>query len=123
VNTAETDPAERLQTLGGADVVLATAPASDAIESVVGGLGIDGRVIVVGVPGEAVTVDAGGLVGSRSGVEGWASGHARDSQDALEFSALRGITPEVETYPLGEVATAYEKMLENEARFRVVLEP
>lgn len=123
VNTDETDPAERLQELGGADVVLATAPASEAIESVVGGLDIDGRVVVVGVPGEPVSVDAQQLVGARSGVEGWASGHARDSQDTLEFSSLREITPEIETYPLAEVDAAYERMIENEARFRVVLEP
>lgn len=123
VNTAAENPAERLQELGGADVVLATAPASDAIESVVGGLGIDGRVVVVGVPGEPVSVDAQQLVGARGGVEGWASGHARDSQDTLEFSSLRSITPEIETYPLDEVDAAYERMIENEARFRVVLEP
>ncbi|MXR51747.1 alcohol dehydrogenase catalytic domain-containing protein [Halovenus sp. WSH3] len=123
VDTTETDPAERLQELGGADVVLATAPASDAIESVLGGLGIDGRVVVVGVPGEPIAVDGQTLVGTRGGVEGWASGHARDSQDTLEFSSLRDITPEIETYPLTEVETAYERMLENEARFRVVLEP
>ncbi|WP_423751745.1 alcohol dehydrogenase [Salinirarus marinus] len=122
VNTAETDPTERLRALGGADVVLATAPVSDAIESVVGGLGIDGRAVVIGVPGEQIAVDGRKLVGSRAGVEGWASGHARDSQDALAFSALREITPEIETYPLEEVAAAYERMMENEARFRVVLE-
>ncbi|WP_324664707.1 alcohol dehydrogenase [Haloarcula sediminis] len=123
VNTAEHDPAERLQELGGASVVLATAPASEAISSVVGGLGTDGSVVVVGVPGEPVEISAQQLVGARSGVEGWASGHARDSQDTLEFSALRDIAPEIETYPLTEVSEAYERMLANEARFRVVLKP
>lgn len=123
VDVTETDPAERLQELGGASVVLATAPSSDAISSVVGGLGIDGSVVVVGVPGEPISVDAQQLVGTRSGVSGWASGHARDSQDALEFSSLRDITPEIETFPLDEVETAYERMIDNEARFRVVLEP
>jgi NADPH2:quinone reductase len=123
VDATEQDPAEALQALGGADVVLATAPAEDAISSVVGGLGIDGSVVVVGVPGEPVPVDAGHLVGTRGAVEGWASGHARDSQDTLEFSALREITPEVETYPLAEAGAAYERMIQNEARFRVVVEP
>ncbi len=123
VDVTETDPAERLQDLGGASVVLATAPSSDAISSVVGGLGIDGSVVVVGVPGEPVSVDAQQLVGTRGGVSGWASGHARDSQDTLEFSSLRDITPEIETFPLDEVETAYDRMIDNEARFRVVLEP
>ena len=123
VNAAEADPAARLQELGGASVVLTTAPASDAIESVVGGLGTDGSVIVAGIPGEPVSVDAGQLVGVRGAVEGWGSGHARDSQDTLEFSALRDITPEIETYALDDVADAYDRMADNEARFRVVLEP
>jgi NADPH2:quinone reductase len=123
VDTTDEDPAQRLQELGGASVVLATAPSSEAIESVVGGLGTDGSMVAVGVPGEPVEVDVQHLVGARSSVEGWASGHARDSQDTLEFSALREVTPEIETYPLTEVSDAYERMLANEARFRVVLEP
>jgi NADPH2:quinone reductase len=123
VNAADEDPAERLQAIGGADGVLATAPSSDAIASVVEGVGIGGSVIVVGVPGEDVPVNAQHLIGTAGSVEGWGSGDARDSQDALEFSSLRDITPEVETYPLEEVETAYGRMIENEARFRAVLEP
>jgi NADPH2:quinone reductase len=123
VDASKEDPVERLQDLGGADVILATAPSSAAIESVLGGIGTDGSVVIVGVPGEPVEVDVLNLVGTRGGVEGWASGHARDSQDTLEFSSLRDITPEIETYPLGDVAVAYDRMIENEARFRVVLEP
>ena len=123
VNAADEDPAERLQALGGADGVLATAPSSDAIASVVEGVGIGGSVIVVGVPGEDVPVNAQHLIGTAGSVEGWGSGDARDSQDTLEFSSLRGITPKIETYPLEEVETAYGRMMENEARFRAVLEP
>ncbi len=123
VDASETDPAAALQALGGADAVLATAPSSEAIASVVGGIGADGSVIVVGVPGESVAVDAQHLIGTAGAVEGWGSGDARDSQDTLEFSSLRAVTPEVETFPLEDVEAAYDRMIENEARFRVVLEP
>jgi NADPH2:quinone reductase len=123
VDATATDPAGRLQELGGASVVLATAPSSDAIASVVGGLDADGTLLVAGVPEEDVPVDAAALIGTNGAVAGWASGQARDSQDTLEFSALRGIAPTVETYPLSEVETAYDRMLDNEARFRAVLEP
>jgi NADPH2:quinone reductase len=119
----ETDPAEALQALGGARVVLATAPAADAIENVVGGLGRDGELVAVGVPGESVGVEIGHLVATRGSVAGWSSGHAKDWEDTLEFSALRDVTPEVERFPLADVEAAYERMIDNEARFRVVLEP
>ncbi|WP_458190736.1 alcohol dehydrogenase [Haladaptatus sp. NG-WS-4] len=117
------DAAEALSALGGAKVVLATAPSAAAISSIVPGLGTDGEVVVVGVPGEPIDVSGAALVGNRGSVRGWASGHARDSQDTLEFSALRDITPEVERFDLAEAAEAYDQMMENEVRFRAVIEP
>ena len=122
VNAADRDPAEALQELGGARVVLSTAPSADAIESVLGGIGTDGEVVVVGIPGEPVPTDVQHLVATRGAVSGWGSGHARDSQDTLEFSSLREITPVVETFALADVADAYDRMMENDARFRAVLD-
>jgi len=123
VDTEADDPAERLRELGGASVILATAPSSDAIESVVGGLGADGEVLAVGIPPEPVGVNVGHLVGTRGSVSGWASGTAKDSQDTLEFSALRDVTPEVETFGLADASEAYERMLNSDVRFRAVLTP
>ncbi|GGL26766.1 alcohol dehydrogenase [Halarchaeum grantii] len=123
VDTEAEEPAEALQRLGGAKVVLATAPSSAAIESVVGGLGTDGEVLAVGIPAEPVDVNVGALVGVRGSVSGWASGTARDSQDTLEFSALRDVTPEIETFDLADAGEAYERMLESDVRFRAVLTP
>lgn len=123
VDSEAENPGNALQELGGARVVLATAPNAAAIESVVSGLGIDGEVIGVGIPDESVGVSVQELVLGRRSVSGWPSGDARDSQDTLEFSALRGIEPMIETYSLDEASAAYERMLANEARFRVVLEP
>ncbi|WP_435099901.1 alcohol dehydrogenase [Halarchaeum sp. P4] len=123
VDTEREDPAEALQALGGAKVVLATAPSSEAISSVVGGLGVDGEVLAVGIPADPVDVHVGQLVGTRGSVSGWASGTARDSQDTLEFSALRDVTPEVETFDLADAGEAYERMLNADVRFRAVLTP
>jgi len=123
VDASETDPAAALQELGGADVILATAPSATAIESVTDGLGNDGDLVAVGIPGESVDVGIGGLVSKRASVGGWGSGHAIDSEDTLAFSALRDVTPRVETFDLENVSEAYDRMIENEARFRVVLEP
>jgi NADPH2:quinone reductase len=123
VDASEEDPAASLTELGGADLILATAPSAAAMESIHGGLGPDGQLVAVGVPEATMSVDVMGLIGKRASVEGWGSGHARDSADTLEFSALREITPEVETFALADVRAAYDRMIDNEARFRVVLEP
>ncbi|SEO25684.1 Zinc-binding dehydrogenase [Halogranum amylolyticum] len=123
VDSEATDPAEELQRLGGAKVILGTAPNADAVSSVVGGLGTDGELVAVGIPSEPIDVSIQSLVMGRKGVSGWPSGHARDSQDTLAFSALRDVTPEIETYPLEDVQEAYDRMIDGDARFRVVLEP
>jgi NADPH2:quinone reductase len=122
VDASETDPAEALQDLGGARVVLSTAPSAAAVESVIGGLGTNGEAVVVGLPGDPVPTDVQHLIGTCGAVSGWGSGHARDSQDTLEFSSLRGITPVVETFGLSDVGTAYDRMMNNDARFRAVLD-
>jgi alcohol dehydrogenase, propanol-preferring len=61
------------------------------------------------------------LITGRRSVAGWYPGTARDSQDNLEFSALNGVHPMIEKYPLDRVAEAYEQMHSGKVRFRVVL--
>ncbi|WP_435177597.1 alcohol dehydrogenase catalytic domain-containing protein [Halorussus sp. AFM4] len=123
VDSEAEDPAAALADLGGADLVLSTVPASDPVAAVVDGLDTNGDVVAVGIPEEPVPVDVLELVDPRRGVRGWSSGHARDSQDALEFSALRDVTPEVETFDLADADAAYEAMRDGDVRFRAVIEP
>ena len=121
IDAGSEDAAEALQALGGADLLLATAPNSAAITDVVGGLGRDGRLVIVAATGEPVEVSPMALIQGRKSVSGWPSGDADDSEDTLNFSALTGVTPEIETFPLEEAAAAYDRMIDNEARFRAVL--
>ena len=121
VNVSSTDPAEALQARDGADLILATAPNSDAITSVVGGLGRDGDLVIVAATGEAVQVPPMALIQGRKSVSGWPSGDAKDSEETLSFSAQADALPEIETFPLVEAGTAYDRMIDNEARFRAVL--
>jgi D-arabinose 1-dehydrogenase-like Zn-dependent alcohol dehydrogenase len=116
------DPAEALQNLGGARVILATAPSAKAIESVLGGLGRSGVLLIVAVDEKPIEVPALALIGGRARVQGWPSGTAKDSEETLAFSALTGVAPMVETFPLEEAGAAYDHMLANDARFRVVLD-
>lgn len=121
IDAEEQDPAEELQNLGGAKVILATAPNSDAMSSVVDGLGREGKMMVVGATMDPIEVSPMQLIMGRKSVEGWPSGDATGSEDTLNFSALQGINPKIETYPLEEANEAYDRMINNEARFRVVL--
>jgi alcohol dehydrogenase/propanol-preferring alcohol dehydrogenase len=115
------DAAEKLQNIGGAKVILCTAPNSEAMSSVVDGLGRDGTMMVVGATMDPVEVSPMQLIMGRKSIEGWPSGDATGSEDTLNFSALQGIAPKIETYPLEEANEAYDRMINNEARFRVVL--
>lgn len=123
INTSEQNAAEELQKLGGADLILATAPHSDAISSVVDGLGIDGKLLMVAATGEPVEVSPMQLLMGRKSAAGWPSGTAIDSEDTLKFSAMTGTTPMIEEFPLDKANEAFDKMMNNKARFRVVLKP
>jgi len=115
------DPAEALQKMGGARIILATAPSGKAIESIINGLGRNGEVLVVAATPETFRVNPFSLITGRTAIKGWPSGAARDSEDTMNFSALTGIKPAIETYPLEQANEAYERMITNQARFRVVL--
>ena len=115
------DAAAELQKLGGARVILATAPNAKAISALVDGLSVNGKLVVPAAPNEPLTVSAASLFMGRRSVAGWYSGTAKDSQDTLEFSALTGVHPMIDKYPLGRVAEAYEQMMSGKARFRAVL--
>src|SRR5438477_4951104 len=110
-----------LQKLGGARVILATAPSAKAISSVVDGLSPNGNLLVPAAPNEPLSVSMMSLISGRRSVSGWYSGTAKDSQDTLEFSALTGVHPMIEKFPLSRVAEAYEQMHSGKVRFRPVL--
>jgi D-arabinose 1-dehydrogenase-like Zn-dependent alcohol dehydrogenase len=121
IDTGASDAMAELQKLGGARVILATAPSAQAISALVDGLSVDGTLLVPAAPAEPLTVSVMPLILGRRSVAGWYSGTARDSQDTLEFSSRNGVHPMIEKYPLTRVAEAFEQMHSGKARFRVVL--
>jgi len=112
---------EQLQKLGGAKVVLATATSNKAMADTLGGLGLNGKLIILGASFEPLQVNTPPMIGERQSIAGWPSGSSIDSQDTLAFSDLNGVRPMTEVYPLERAAEAYERMMSNKARFRVVL--
>jgi D-arabinose 1-dehydrogenase-like Zn-dependent alcohol dehydrogenase len=120
IDSAEGDAAQALQAMGGARAIIATVTSADAMQAIVGGLGPNGVMMVIGAVG-TFPVDTLGLLGKRAAVKGWYSGIAADSEDTLAFSRLNGVGSMNEIFPFEQAQAAYERMMSGKARFRVVL--
>jgi D-arabinose 1-dehydrogenase-like Zn-dependent alcohol dehydrogenase len=121
IDSTAQNPAAELQKLGGATVILSTLTSAEALAAAVNGLGPNGKLIIVGVPDKPFEVNAVPLIMGNRSIAGWASGTGMDSEDTLNFSALNGIKPQIETYPLDKAPEAFDRMMSGKARFRVVL--
>jgi D-arabinose 1-dehydrogenase-like Zn-dependent alcohol dehydrogenase len=121
IDSDGTAAAKVLQELGGAKVILATAPSSKAMSELIDGLGINGRLVVIGVSSDPIVVTPLQLIVGTRSIEGWVAGTPADSEATLKFSELTGVRPLIETYPLEKAAAAYARMMGGEAHFRVVL--
>ena len=113
--------AAELEKLGGARVILSTVTSGKAVNAVLGGMGINGKTILVGNPDQPLEITGRLLIAGRRSICGWPSGSPIDSQDTLDFCALTGIRPMTEIYPLDRAPEAYDRMQSGKARFRVVL--
>ena len=121
IDSVATNAAAELQKLGGARVILATAPSSKAMSSLVDGLGPNGRMVVVGAAPDPIEVTPVQLIFGMKSIAGWASGIPTDSEDTLGFAELTGVRPMIEKYPLAKAGEAYARMMSGKAEFRVVL--
>jgi D-arabinose 1-dehydrogenase-like Zn-dependent alcohol dehydrogenase len=121
VDSASANAAEALQKLGGAQVILATAPSSKAMSELFDGLGPNGKLMVIGAAPEPIEVTPLQLINGSRSLQGWASGTPADIEDTLRFSELTGVRPMIETFPLEKAAEAYERMMSGKAQFRAVL--
>jgi len=122
VDTTQPDFAKKLEELGGARVILATAPHAKSISALVPGLGLEGCLLIVAAPFEPIEVGAIDLLSRDARVQGWSSGTATDSTDAMAFAAKHGVRPMIETWPLGEASKAVAAMMDGTVRFRAVVE-
>jgi D-arabinose 1-dehydrogenase-like Zn-dependent alcohol dehydrogenase len=121
LDTESTNAAEALQKMGGAQVILATAPSSKAMSELVNGLGPNGELIVIGVSLDPIEVTPVQLIVGSKRIQGYASGAPAATVDTLRFSELTGVRPMVETFSLENASQAYERMMSGTVRFRAVL--
>jgi D-arabinose 1-dehydrogenase-like Zn-dependent alcohol dehydrogenase len=112
---------QALKAMGGAKVIIATAPSAKAMTALVDGIGVNGKLLVIGASTDPIEVTPIQLIPRNRGIMGWASGTSIDSEDTLRFSALSGVRPMIEAFPLEKANEAYERMESGKARFRVVL--
>jgi D-arabinose 1-dehydrogenase-like Zn-dependent alcohol dehydrogenase len=121
IDSTAGDPAAELQRLGGAKIIVATATSAQAMAATIGGLSLDGRLVVLGADFTPMALNTAALIGKRTGLYGWPSGSSIDSEDTMKFAAMTGVRPMTETFPLEQAQEAYDRMIGNKARFRVVL--
>jgi D-arabinose 1-dehydrogenase-like Zn-dependent alcohol dehydrogenase len=121
IDSQATNAAQELQKLGGAQVILATAPNSKAMSELIDGLGPNGKLMVIGAAFDPIEVTPLQLISGSRAIQGWASGTPADSEDTLRFAELSGVRPMIETYPLEKAAEAYARMMSGKAQFRVAL--
>lgn len=121
IDSQTKNAAEELQKLGGARVIIATAPNSKAMSALIDGLGPNGKLVVVGAAPDPIEVTPAQLIFGSKTIQGWAAGTPAASEDTLRFCVLSGVRPMIETYPLEKAAEAYSRMLSGKAEFRVVL--
>jgi len=121
IDTKSTKAAEALQKLGGAQVILATAPSSKAMSELIDGLATNGKLIVIGVAFDPIEVTPLQLIVGTKNIQGTAAGTPAGEEDTVNFAALTGVRPMIETYPLEKAGEAYARMMSGKAQFRVVL--
>jgi D-arabinose 1-dehydrogenase-like Zn-dependent alcohol dehydrogenase len=121
IDSQSTNAAQTLQELGGARVILATAPSSKAMSELIDGLGPNGKLVVIGATFDPIEVTPIQLITGSRTIQGWVAGTPADSEDTLRFAELTGVRPMIETYPLERADEAYARMLSGKAEFRVVL--
>jgi D-arabinose 1-dehydrogenase-like Zn-dependent alcohol dehydrogenase len=121
IDSKASNAAGELQKLGGAQVILATAPNSKAMSELIDGLGPNGTLMVIGAAFEPIEVTPLQLISGSRTIQGWAAGTPADSEDTLRFAELSGVRPMIETYPLEKAGEAYARMMSGNAQFRVVL--
>jgi D-arabinose 1-dehydrogenase-like Zn-dependent alcohol dehydrogenase len=121
IDSKATNAAEALLKMGGAQVILATAPSSKAMSELFNGLGPNGKLMVIGATFEPIEVAPVQLINGSRAIQGWASGTPADAEDTLRFCELSGVRAMIETYPLEKAGEAYARMMSGNAQFRVVL--
>ena len=121
IDTSSADPVAEIKKLGGANLIACTAPHAKAINPLVDALATGGKLLILAAVMEPLTVNSISMLTNKNSIVGWPSGDSRDSEDTMKFAQLTGVKAMIETFPLDKANEAFKHMMENKAKFRVVL--
>ena len=122
IDSSKGDVAEQLRQLGGASCIILTAPSAKMVPSLMNGLGPLGKLLVLAAA-PPVEINTSLMIGNGTSITAWPSGHAMDSEDAIDFAQLHNVNVMIEKFSLDEANEALEHMTSGKVRFRGVLIP
>jgi alcohol dehydrogenase/propanol-preferring alcohol dehydrogenase len=121
IDSQAEDTAAALRKLGGAKAIAATATSGKATSAALGGLAVNGKLLMMGVPPDTIDIPPFLLFSGRRAVEGVNTGSAIDSEDTLSFALLTSVRPINEVFRFVDAPKAFDRMQAG-ARFRAVLD-
>ncbi len=120
---AVTKDADTMKSLSGHfDFILNTVSANHDYNEYLQLLGMNGTMVVVGVPEKASTVGAFNLIGKRRSIGGSLIGGIKETQEMLDFCADHNIVSDIEIIQMSEINGAYERILKSDVRYRFVID-
>ncbi|KAF5828016.1 alcohol dehydrogenase GroES domain protein [Dunaliella salina] len=115
------DPNQMKAMAGTQEVIINTVSSANDYAAQMALLRPNGSLCIVGAPVTDVKVGVSDLVFAQKKLMGSLVGGRRDMNEMLEFAAQAGVAPKCETMPLSKVNEAFEKVKNNQARYRIVL--
>lgn len=104
------------------DLIICTVSSEIDWNAYLGLLKVDGTMVIVGVPENAIPVHAFALVPARRSLAGSMIGSIKETQEMLDFCGQHDITAEIETIDIKDINDAYERVIKSDVRYRFVID-
>ncbi len=116
------DPATFETLANSFDLIVNTVSAELDLEAYLRLLALDGTMVNVGAPPEALPIQVFTLFANRRSFAGSTIGGIRETQEMLDFCAEHGIVPDIELIAAADINEAYERVLRSDVRYRFVID-
>ena len=107
---------------GSFDIILDTISANHDYGTYLSLLGLNGVMIIVGVPTEPTPLNAFSLIGGNKALVGSMIGGIPETQEMLDFCAANNIVSDVEVITPDRIEEAYARTVRSDVRYRFVID-